>query len=192
MTKTMQALLLIGLFVFTITAQAGVTLSTTVSINSLGHDIATITATSDDAPITSLGINVVGAGNISQVHPMAFETPLMDYNPFMAPPTAPDQDTQALFGTAADNLLVVAGSVDNADMLDVNFTGFQPFMSREVAQVVTNGGDCVCTVGVVAGGVEYTLIATAQGARGGPCSIPEPASLGMLAIASLTMTRRQK
>ena len=184
-----QVLTIVAVLGFAIATQAGVTLDVVVGVNSLGQDIYTITATSDGAPITSLGIDVVGAGNLGQVHPMAFESHLGDYNPFMAPPTAVDQDTQAMFSTAADNLLVVAGTIDSADQLNVNFTGFAAFQTRAVAQVVLTGGEAIATIGAVSDGVEYTTIAVKQGTNS--ALVPEPASLSFLAIGGLLAIRRR-
>lgn len=190
MSKLMQGSLLVGLLVFSVSAHAGVWLSGVIKYNSIGQDIYTLTANSDGAPITSLGINVVvsSGSSLGQVHPAGLSTELQNFNLFFAP-AAVDEDTQAMFATAADNLLVVSGAIDTEYELDVNFTGFEPFTSRAIAQFVVIGEGAVCTVGVVAGGVEETLRAEYwiwDDQR------PEPASLALLAVGSLAVIRRRR
>ena len=182
-----QLLTLVAVLGFAVAAQAGVTLDVAVGVNGIGQDIYTITATSDAGPITTLGINVAGAGNLGQVHPAGFDTHLEDYNAVM--PGQTDQDTHAMFATAADTLLVVSGSVDTVDVLDVNFTGFAPVLSAEILQVVLTGGEGVATIGIVVDGVQTILIPTAQGANS--ALVPEPASLSLLAIGGLLAIRRR-
>lgn len=199
MSKIMQVLLFVGLFVFSATAQAGITVAVSVTGNSIGQDVYIVSLTSDIGPVTSLRINVESAnGDLGQVHPAGFATPRMDFNPFIYPPAAVDQDTQAMFATTSD-ALIIYGEIDSVYMLDVNFTGvsplpgFAPFESREVLQVVLQpGGEGFATLGVVVGGVEYTLYPEATyGPNGSVLNFPEPGCLGVLVVGGLGLVRRR-
>ena len=186
---------IVMLFGFTATAQAHVWLDVVVSSNSIGQDVYVVTANSDGAPITSWGVNVVSEnGDLGQVHPMGFQTGLGDYNPFMAPPTAPDQDTQMLFSTAADNLLLPIGHIDTVYELNINFTGFQPFTSRGLVQVVLKpGGQGFATIGLVAEGMEHIVFPqTTHGPNGSTLNLPEPTTLALLTFSYITITRRRQ
>ena len=179
MSKMTKLLLLVGLITISASVQAGISLDISVSPNSQGNDIYIFTASSDIEPISSVGFYVYGDGNLGQVHPVGVDTHLQDMNPFIIAIGAQvDQDTQAMFATAADTLLTVATTSDTADLMEVYFTGFTPFQSRDILQVVSLGGSFDWIIGIVAGGVEYEFVS------------PEPASLSMLAIASLVLIRR--
>ena len=181
-----------------VSVQAGVMLDVAVGVNSQGNDIYTVTANSDDAPITSLYVNIVGDGNIS-VDPSGavmpgFPCPFGDICILPIPPFPPfpgpvDAYTYLLFNVIDDALLVVAGFEATPDLFDVGVTGFAPFQSRAILQIVLTGGDAVATLGVVAGGVEYSIVPTAQGSNS--ALVPEPVSLTMLAAGSLMLIRRR-
>ena len=145
-----QLLAIVTVLCFAVTVQAAVSLEVAVSQNADGNDVYVITAISDAEPISTLGINVVGDGNLGQVYPFTLPTHLQDNNVvFPGAGATVDQDTQAMFATVADGLLVVSGFSDTDSLLDVNFTGFEPFQSREVAQVVLTGGEGVATIVVL-------------------------------------------
>ena len=187
-----HVLTIVAVLTFSIAVQAGVTVVATTGTNSAGNDIYTITATSDDALISSLGLNVVGNGNIGQEYTMLNKATHLDDNNdlIVAFGGNPDTDSQGKFNTIADALLIVAGFSDTDSLYDINFTGFVPFASREVMQIVLTQGTAVATIGVVAGGVEYSIIPTAQGPNG-TALVPEPASLSLLAIGGLLAIRRR-
>ena len=193
MSKTMKLLLAVGLFAFSVSAHAGITFDVTVAVNSAGNDIYTITANSDSVPITSLGINVVGDGILGQEYSILNKaTHLTDNNDVLtALGNNPDTDTQALFHTIDDSLLIVAGFSDTAELYDINFTGFEPFTSRAIMQVVLTSNVATAVIGVVAGGVEYTILPPATYGQVSALNPPEPASMSLLAIASLTLIRRR-
>ena len=189
MSKVLQLLLItITAFSFTTTAQARVWLDLEMHVNSIGQDVYVFTAKSDDGLITSMGVTVEGDGNIAQVHPYGNDTYLMDYNAFFGS-TPVDHDTQALFATAADNLLVPVGYPDTDSRLNWNGTGFTPFASRDVAQFVLTGGQAVATIGMVVSGQEYSFNPTAQGTMS--ALVPEPASLMILAAGAGIILKRR-
>ena len=66
---------------FAAAGQAGVWLDVEVSSNSIGQDLYVISVTSDEGPVTSIGLGVVSAGgDLGQVHPMGIETPSSNAN----------------------------------------------------------------------------------------------------------------
>ena len=170
-------------------ALAGVSLDVMTYVNSAGNDVYIVSATSDEQPISSLGIKVVGDGNLAQYHPAGFNTWNQDYNAFFGP-TPIDYDTQAMFATGISGCIICLGT-DTPDMLETNFTGFEPFISRDVVQIVLTGGDAMATIDVVSDGVQYTLYPQTTYGQTSILNWPEPASMTMLAIGAATIIRRR-
>ena len=158
----------------------------------LGNDIYTVTATSDGAPITALGVNVAGDGNIAVYNPITCppgtvcipEPCLLNgfCDPF--PPVFIGEYTRVLINDG----LIVAGAIATPDLFDINISLAAPFQSQAFLQIVLTGGDAVATIGIVSGGEEITIVPTAQGSKS--ALIPEPLSLAMLAASSLMLMRR--
>lgn len=186
---------IVMLICFAGVSQAGVTLDVSVYGNSIGQDVYIISATSDNSPITSLGLNATSPnGDLGQVHPAGMYTYLQDFNPFFGIADAEvDQDTQGMFLTPADTLLVVSGAIDTIYELDVNFTGFAHFMTREVLQVVLQpGGQGFALIGLVGGGELMEIMPpVTYGPNGSVLGFPEPASLGLMVVGGLALIRRR-
>ena len=193
MIKNIIAILVLASF--TATAHAAVWLDVEVSSNSIGQDLYIVTANSDGAPITSMWIEVESEdGDLGQVHPMGFETPMADYNPFMAPPTAVDQDTQVMFPMTDIMYMVMLHGTDTAYEMEMyDITGFQPYMSLDVLQVVLQpGGSAYATIFLYVEGEGYILHPAATfGPNGSVLNLPEPGSLAVLVVGCVAMIRRR-
>lgn len=175
-------------FALTNAAQAGVSLDVRTYVNTAGHDVYIVSASSDGPPITSLGVNVQGDGNLGQYHPAGFDTYLQDYNVFFGAIPI-DYDTQAMFETSINGCLICTG-IDTSNELDINFPGFTPFASRDIVQIVLTGGEAVAMIGIVSDGQEYTISPYAQGTIS--TLVPEPVSLSLYAMAAVTILRRRQ
>ena len=187
MIKKIIAIVMV--FSFVSTAQARVWLDVDTHVNSIGQDVYVVTANSDGNPITSIGINVQGDGNLAQYHPVGFDTLLADYNAFFGAIPV-DHDTQALFSTAADNIcLTMCAGLDTTDELRIGLTGFAPFNTRPIVQIVLTGGQAVANIGLVVYGQEYSFTPYAQGTSS--TLVPEPASLSLITIACIALSRRR-
>ena len=162
--------------------QAGVTLDIAVGVTSKGNDIYTVTATSDAGPITSVGVNVAGNRNIVPgPNPPCLNLLCMDQYGMII-----GEYTKLLIDAPT---LIIHGASDTPDLFAINATGFPPFQSQAFLQIVLTSGEAIATIGVVADGEEFMTIPYARGSNS--VLVPEPASLMMLATASLVLIRRK-
>lgn len=153
-----------------------------------GFRTYTMTLSSDMGAISSLEAEFSGT-TIHQVNPLAFSTVFQDNNALFGFVGAnPLQDSQFLFHSANETLLVVPGSaVESNSILEAAFTSFDAFVTRNIAQIVAPIGQAVqYNVLAVVGGQELRT----QGAF-----VPEPSSLALSlcgAIAALVAMRKRR
>lgn len=129
---------------------------------------------------------------MNQVNPLGFPTIFQDNNALFGFVGANVlQDSQFLFNTTTDSLLVVPAPTtsEGANKLTGAFTGFSPFVSRNIAQIVIPATATATynIVGVTRDNAEWT----AQGSL----VVPEPSSMllaGIGAATALVVARRRR
>ena len=171
---------------------AGVTFNGVIRLNSLDQEVYTVTCHSD-IPVSTLGVYVTASpdSQLGQVHVIGNESPLQDLNrffPFLGADI--DHDTQVMFSTVDDSLLVVPDARDSDQELWVEITGFEPFLTHDIVQVVLIGDSFIMEIGTVAVEVE-TYWSPGLDFQWMDLR-PEPASLSLLAAGSITIFRRRK
>ncbi len=155
---------------FSSAATPGLTGFSTYTFN-LSSDVAGET-------FTSLQGDFQGA-TINQINPFDLATIFQDNNGAITG-TGGDvlQDSQFLFNTATDGLLLAGVPSESTSNLAATFTGFPSFESRSIAQVVLlDGIQGTADMTVVLNGQEVTLPTQTFG-------VPEPGSLLLAAVGA--------
>ncbi|MBL9124662.1 MAG: PEP-CTERM sorting domain-containing protein [Planctomycetaceae bacterium] len=130
---------------------------------------------------------------MNQVNPLAFPTIFQDNNALFGFVGANVlQDSQFLFNTTTDSLLVVPAPTtsEGPAKLTSAFTGFSPFVSKNIAQLVIPTANELTynIVGVTRDNTEWS-------AQGVFTAVPEPSSMllaGIGGVAALLVARRRR
>jgi len=130
---------------------------------------------------------------MNQVNPLGFPTIFQDNNALFGFVGANVlQDSQFLFNTTTDSLLVVPAPTtsEGPTKLTSAFTGFSPFVSKNIAQLVIPTANELTynIVGVTRDNTEWS-------AQGVFTAVPEPSSMllaGIGGVAALLVARRRR